>query len=54
MRVHADQDGHGRAQGRDLRQRQIDEDNAALDHVHAEISVNASQDQAGKKRQNEE
>ena len=36
-----------RAERRDLRQREVDEDDAALDDVHAEIGVDAGQDQAG-------
>ena len=36
-----------RAERGDLRQREIDEDHAALDDVDAEIGVNAGQDQAG-------
>ncbi len=37
------QDGDRRAKRRDLRQRQVHEDDAALDDVHAEIGVNARQ-----------
>ena len=36
----------GRAQRRDLRQRQVDEDDAALDDVDAEVGVDAGEDQA--------
>ena len=39
-----------RAERRDLRERQVDEDDAALDDVDAEIGVDAGQDQAGDKR----
>ena len=44
----------GRAQRRDLRQRQIDEDDAALDHVHAQIGVNPGQDETGDKGRRQE
>ena len=37
----------GGAQGGDLRQRQVDEDHAALHHVHAQIGMDAGQNQAG-------
>jgi len=33
--VHADQNRHGCSQSRNLRQSQIDEDDASLDHMHA-------------------
>ena len=36
-----------RAQRRDLRQREVDEDDAALDDVHAEVGVDAGEDEAG-------
>ena len=52
--IHARKDGDGSAQGGDLRQRQVHEDHAALHHVHAQVGVNAGQDQAGQKRQREE
>ena len=35
-----------RAERRDLRQRQIDEDDAALDDVQAEVGVDAGEDEA--------
>jgi hypothetical protein len=35
----------------DLRQREVDEDHAALDDVHAEVGVNAGENQSGQKRQ---
>ena len=38
------------AERRDLRERQVDEDHAALDDVHAEVGVNAGQNQAGDER----
>ena len=39
---------------RDLGEREIDEDDPPLDHVHAEVGVNAGQDQAGRERRGEE
>ena len=47
MQVMPREIGDRRAQGGDLGQRQVHEDHAALDHVHAEVSVNAGQDEAG-------
>ena len=44
----------GGAQGGDLRQRQIDEDHAALHHVDAQIGVNAGQNQARDERREQE
>ena len=46
VRLDAVQHRDGGAERRDLRQRQIDEDHAALDHVDAQIGVNAGQNQA--------
>ena len=46
VRLDAEQHGDGRAQGRDLGQREVDEDHAALDHVHAQVGVDSGQDQA--------
>ena len=43
----------GGAERRDLGERQIDEDDAALDHVHAEVGVDAREDQAGSERRRE-
>ncbi len=45
---------HRRAERGDLRQRQVDEDHAAFDDVHAEVGVNTGQDQARDKRRREE
>ena len=42
-----------RAERRNLRQREVDEDDAALDDVHAEIGVDAGEDQAGDERRRE-
>ncbi len=44
----------GRAERRDLRERQVDEDDAALDDVDAEVGVDAGQDQARDERRREE
>ena len=41
------QDGDRRAQRRDLRERQIDEDDAAFDDVHAQVGVNTRQNETG-------
>ena len=49
-----EQDRDRRAERRNLRQRQIDEDDAALDDVHAEIRVDAGEDQARDERREEE
>ena len=43
----------GGAERRNLRERQIDEDDAALDDVHAQIGVDAGEDQAGGERRRE-
>ena len=43
-----------RAERRDLRQREVDEDDAALDDVDAEVGVDAGQDQAGDERRRQE
>src|ERR1700738_3607036 len=51
--IHTRDDGHNGAQGGDLREREIDEDNAALDDMHPEIGVNAGENEAGHKRQNQ-
>ena len=53
MRVHTDDDRDSRAEGGDLREREIDENYPALHDVHPEVRVNASEDQAGYKRGNE-
>ena len=47
MGIHADQDGNGSAQRRNLSQRKIDEDDSSFHNVHAEIGMNASQNEAG-------
>ena len=39
------------AEGRDLRQREVDKDHAALYDVHAEVRMDARQDHARQKRQ---
>ena len=44
----------GGAERRDLRERQVDEDDAALDDVHAEIGVDPGQDEAGGERRRQE
>ena len=49
MGTHPEKDCDRRAQGGDLRQRQVHEDHAAFHHVHAQIGVNSGEDQAGHK-----
>ena len=44
----------GRPERRDLRQREVDEDDAALHDVHTQIRVDARQDEAGGKRRGQE
>ena len=44
------QQGHRRAQRRNLREREVHEDHPSLDDVHTEIGVNPGQDEAGRKR----
>ena len=44
----------GRAERGDLREREVDEDDPALDDVHAEVGVDAGQDQARDERRREE
>ena len=46
MQVVAEQVGDGRTEGGDLGEREVDEDHPALDHVHAQVGVDAGQDQA--------
>ena len=46
---HRQQQRDRRAERGDLRQRQIHEDHPALDDVHAEVGVDAGQDQAGRR-----
>ena len=53
MRIAAGQGHQQRDRGaerRDLREREVDEDDAPLDDVHAEVGVDAGQDQAGDER----
>ena len=50
MRIHADQNGDRGTQCGNLRQCQVHEDDATLDHVNAQVGVNAGQDEAGQKR----
>ena len=47
--IHADEDRDGGAQCRNLSQRQINEDYAALHYVHAQVGVDSGQNQAGHK-----
>ena len=54
VRVHSHQDGYGGAQCRNLGQGQIHEDDAAFDHVHAQIGVDSRQDQTGQERHEQE
>jgi hypothetical protein len=44
----------GGAERCDLGEREVDEDDAALDHVHAQVGVDAGQDQAGRERRRQE
>ena len=46
VRIDAVEHRDGGAERRDLRQRQIHEDHAALHHVDAQIGMNAGQNQA--------
>ena len=48
------EDGDGPAQGGDLGQGEVDEDHAALDHVHAQVGVDAGEDEAGHERRGQE
>jgi len=41
---------NGRAERRDLGEREIDEDDAALDDMHAEVRVDSREDEAGRER----
>ena len=47
-------DGDRRAERRDLREREVHEDDAALDDVQAEVGVDARDDQARGDRRGEE
>ena len=53
MRVHTDDDSDGGSKGGNLREGEIHENDAAFDDVHAEIGVNASENQTGDERGNE-
>ena len=53
MHVVAGQQRHRRSERGDLRERKVDEDDAALHDVHAEVGMDAGQHEAGQKRQNE-
>ena len=53
VRVHARDHGHSRSQSGDLCESQVNENYSALDDVHAEVGVNARQNEAGDKRQNQ-
>ena len=48
--IHSDQNGDGGAQGGDLRQRKIHENDAAFHHMHAQVGVDAGKDKTGEKR----
>jgi hypothetical protein len=50
--IHPDQDRNGCAQGGDLRQRKVHENDPALDDVNAQVRVNPGQDEAGNKGPN--
>ena len=46
VQVVTGQISHGRPKRRDLRERQVDENDAPLDNVHTEVGVDPGQDQA--------
>ena len=46
--------GHGGTEGGDLRQREIDEDDASFHHMQPQIGVNPRQDQSCDKRDDED
>jgi hypothetical protein len=48
------QEGNGRAECGDLRQREIDEDDAALDDVDAKVSLDSREHEARHERRGEE
>ena len=50
VRVHPDENSHRGTQRGDLCESEIHEDDAALDNMHAEIGVNAGENQARNKR----
>ncbi len=52
-RLQSHDQGHGGAEGGDLRERKADEDDPSLDDVNAEVRVDPGQHQAGQERQNE-
>ena len=54
MGIHASQNGDSRAQSSDLGQRQINEDDPALHYMNAQVSMDASQNQAGQEWKNQE
>ena len=54
MRVVALPHGDRRAERRDLREREVDEDDPSLDDVQPEIGVNAGDDQARGDRRRQE
>src|SRR4029077_1467190 len=53
VRIHPRDYGDDGAQRGDLRKREVHENNATLDDVHAKIGMDAGQDQARQERQNQ-
>ncbi len=54
MRVHADNDGNRGAERSDLRERQVHENDAALDDVHTKVGMNPGENEAGDKGREQE
>ncbi len=50
VEMEVEQNRHRRPQRRELRQGQVDEDDAAREHVHAEVAVNGDQNQTRQPR----
>ena len=50
----AHEERDGRAEGGDLRQRQVDEDDVALEHLQAEVGVDADERDARDRGQQQE
>src|SRR5580704_11569080 len=53
VRVHPRDNGHDGAESGDLREREVHENDASLNHMHAKIGMDAGQDQARQERQNQ-
>jgi hypothetical protein len=54
LRRVAEEEGDRRAQGRHLREREVDEDHVAREHLQAEVRVDPDEGRAGERREGQE